>query len=408
MHRTHKIALDPANVQATGLARAAGCARFAYNWALARWQEQYEARKLDPLSPAPSQMALRRELNAIKRHEFPWMLESTKCAPQEAIIALGVAFKNFFAGRARYPRFKKRGEHDAFRLSSGQFRIVGKRVRVPSVGWIRMREELRWKDARAISVTISKRAGRWFASIQCELPDPESSRHVISQSTVGIDVGVREYVVSDGTRYAVPRHLRMRLRALRRAQQALSRTQRGSANRAKTRARVARLHARVADARADWLHKITNGLVDEHDRIVIEDLNVRGMTRNRHLALSIADASFGEFRRQLEYKTQDRGTELILADRWFPSSKICSACGARTKRIMLLSVRAWTCETCGAQHDRDLNAARNLAAYDPAGSSSVAACGALLAAADDESEGSSLASRRDEPGTEHRDELQLV
>lgn len=410
MHRTHKIALDPTNVQATGLARAAGCARFAYNWALARWSEQYEAHRADPSLPRPSQMSLRRELNAIKRQEFPWMLESTKCAPQEAIIALGVAFKNFFAGRTKHPTFKKRGQHDAFRLSSGQFRIEDKRLRVPNVGWIRMREDLRWKDARAISVTISKRAGRWFASIQCEFEELAASRSTASglQGTIGVDVGVREYVLSDGTRHQVPRHLRTKLRSLRRAQQSLSRKTKGSANRAKARARVARLHAGVVDARSDWLHKITTNLAVTHDKIVIEDLNVRGMASNHHLALSIIDASFGEFRRQLEYKTKDHGAELVLADRWFPSSKICSTCGARTKRIMSLSVRTWTCESCGAQHDRDLNAARNLAAYDPAGSSSVAACRALLAAADDESEGSSSTSRRDESGTEHRNELQLV
>lgn len=408
MQRAHKIALDPTNVQATGLARAAGTARFAYNWALARWQEQYAAKKLDPTLPSPSQYSLRRELNGVKREQFPWMLESTKCAPQEAIIALGAAFKNFFAGRAKFPTFKKRGHHDAFRLSSGQFSIKDRLIRVPNIGWIRMREGLRWGDARPVSVTISKRAGRWFASVQCEVPEAVQSVPAALRSTVGVDVGVREYVVSDGTRHEVPRHLRVKLRALRRAQQALSRKTKGSANRAKARAHVARLHARVADARSDWLHKITTNLAVAHDRIVIEDLNVRGMTRNHHLALSIADASFGEFRRQLEYKTKDHDAELVLADRWFPSSKTCSACGAKTKRTMSLSVRTWTCETCGMQHDRDLNAARNLAAFDPAVSSTVAACGAFLTAAPDEPLGSPGTSRRDEPGTEHYDELQFV
>lgn len=408
MQRAHKIALDPTNVQATGLARAAGVARFSYNWALARWQEQYQARLEDPELPAPSQYALRKELNAIKREQFPWMLESTKCAPQEAIIALGVAFQNFFAGRAKHPSFKKRGQHDSFRLSSGEFRIQGKRIRVPKIGWLRMREGFRWADARAVSVTISHRAGRWFAAVQCELPDPAVGRPPVAKSSaVGIDVGVREYVLSDGSRHPVPRHLRSAQRRLKRAQQSLSRKTRGSNNRGKARQRVARLHARVADARADWLHKLSTGIVDRYDAVVIEDLNVAGMVRNHRLAMSISDAAFGQFRRQLEYKTSDRGTTLVIADRWFPSSKLCSACGAKTTRNMALTVRAWTCESCGTGHDRDLNAARNLAAYDPAVSSTVAACGALLTT-DETKPSSDLSSHRHEPGTRHYDELQLV
>lgn len=406
MLRAHKIQLDPTNVQATGLLRAAGCARFAYNWALARWNEQYQARLVDPSLPAPSQVALRRELNSIKHEAFPWMLESTKCAPQEAIIALGVAFKNFFAGRADRPSFKKKGvARESFRLSSGQFRINGKQIRVPNVGWIRMREGLRWEDARVVSVTISRRAERWHASVQCELPEAAAPAVSSQRSAVGVDVGVREYVVSDGTRYEVPRALRGAQHRLKRAQQGLMRKQRGSKNRTKARVKVATLHARVADIRADWLHKLTTELADRHDRIVIEDLNVAGMVKNHRLALSIMDASFGEFRRQLNYKTSDRGTTLVVADRWFPSSKTCSACSVKTKRDMGLHVRTWICETCGIEHDRDLNAAKNLAAYVPAGSSPVSACGELFASdVNDLLASSGL----DEPGTRHQQALRPV
>lgn len=369
MQRAHKIALDPTNRQATGLARAAGTARFAYNWALARWEEQYALSTYPELGETakPSQYSLRRELNAIKRAQFPWMMESTKCAPQESIIALGVAFKNFFAGRSAYPTFKKRGAHDSFRLSSGQFKIDGKRIRVPNIGWIRMRETLRFPHTKQVSVTISRRAGRWFAAVQCETAQSLPSARKPQAYPAGVDVGVREFVVSDGTRHQVPRALRSRQRRLSRAQQALTRTQRGSNNRAKARLKVAKLHAGVADVREDWLHKLTTSLAARHDRIVIEDLNVRGMVKNHNLAMSITDAAFGEFRRMLEYKTKTRGVDLTIADRWFPSSKTCSACGARTKRRMTLDVRAWICETCGANHDRDLNAARNLAAYIPPG-----------------------------------------
>ncbi len=150
----HRIALDPNNVQATYFARAAGTARFAYNWALAEWQRQYETWKLDNSRPKPSQAALRRQLNAIKREQFPWMLEVTKNAPQMAIIQLGEAFKNFFAGRAKYPQFRKKGEHDRFTLTNDQFSIDGCRIRIPNLGWVRMRESLRF-TGKIMSATVS-------------------------------------------------------------------------------------------------------------------------------------------------------------------------------------------------------------------------------------------------------------
>lgn len=401
MQRAHRIALDPTNTQAGGLARAAGCARKAYNWALARWQEQYAYSTYPELGEVerPSQYSLRRELNAIKREEFPWMLESTKCAPQEAIISLGVAFQNFFAGRAKYPRFKKKGVRDSFKLSSGQFLIEGRRIRVPKIGWIRMREAVRYADAKHVSVTISRTAGRWYASVQCEFEEPEY--RPVEPGTVGVDVGVREYIVSTGIRHEVPRSLRDAQRKLRRAQQTMSRRQKGSSNRAKARAKVARLHARVVNVRQDWLHQLTTQLTNDHDRIVIEDLNVRGMVRNHRLAMSIMDAGFHEFRRQLEYKTSERGTALVVADRWFPSSKLCSTCGAKTKHLTL-SQREWTCGKCNTMNDRDLNAARNLAAYDPAASSAVAACGELFTADQQAPSGANRSSDLYETGISHQ------
>ncbi|MFD2407843.1 RNA-guided endonuclease InsQ/TnpB family protein [Azorhizophilus paspali] len=159
----HKIALAPNNAQATYFARAAGVARFAYNWALAEWGRQYEAHKADPAQPRPSQAALRRQLNAIKREQFPWMLEVTKNAAQMAIIQLGDAFKNFFAGRARYPRLRRKGVHDRFTLTNDQFALDGCRIRIPNLGWVRMREALRF-SGKILSATISRVADRWFAS----------------------------------------------------------------------------------------------------------------------------------------------------------------------------------------------------------------------------------------------------
>lgn len=368
----HKIALDPNNVQATHFAKAAGTARFAYNWALAEWQRQYEAWKQDNSLPKPSQAALRRQLNAIKREQFPWMLEVTKNAPQMAIIQLGEAFKNFFAGRAKYPKFRKKGVHDRFTLTNDQFDIDGCRIRIPNLGWVRMRESLRFAG-KIMSATISRVADRWFVSIAVDTEDPPK-RKAENQGIVGVDLGVSALATLSTGEPPIPgpKPHKALLDRLRRLSRSLSRKQKGSRNRRKAKAKLARLHARIANIRQDALHKLTTDLTRRFHTIGIEDLNVRGMVRNRHLARSIADMGFFEFRRQLEYKAAMRGGQVVIADRWFPSSKTCSACGS-VQQDMPLSVRQWICPGCGACHDRDLNAARNLATY--AVSSTVSACG---------------------------------
>ena len=400
MQRTHKIALDPNNAEATYLARCAGTARFAYNWALHEWACQYGAHKENPALPKPNQTALRRQLNAIKKDEFPWMVEVSKCAPQEAIIDLGRAFQNFFSGRAAYPTFKKKGVRDSFRVSSGFFKIEHNRIRLPHIGWIKMRESLRFGEAKIVSVTISRTADRWYASVVAELDKTERLASIDAPgNTLGIDVGVREFVCSDDTKHRLPRAYRSAERSLRRAQQSLSKKQKGSKNRAKQRARVAKKHAKVAHVRQDWLHKLSHTLAANNAVIVIEDLNVKGMVKNHQLAKSLSDASFGEFRRQLAYKTEELGHSLVVADRFYPSSKLCSVCGAKTKHLTL-SMRKWTCLACKSEHDRDLNAAYNLKAY--AASSAVSACGELLTTEGELPFSSPLSSRLKEAGTKHQ------
>ena len=371
MLMAHRIALDPNNKQRTYFAKAAGTARFSYNWALAEWGRQYAAHRADPSLPAPSEASLRRQLNAIKRTEFPWMLESTKNAPQMAIMQLGQAFRNFFAGRAKYPTFRKKGVHDRFALTNDQFRVVGRRIHIPHLGWVRMREELRFSGQIA-SATVSRTADRWFVSITVETDDAPK-RPAEHEGAVGVDLGVLALAtLSTGEPIPDPKAHRQELGRLRRLNRSLSRKRKGSKNRAKARAKLARLHARIADIRLDSLHKLTSGLTRRFDVIGIEDLNVRGMVRNHHLSRAIADMGFQELRRQLTYKAERRGAVLVVADRFFPSSKLCSACGV-IQDEMPLSVRSWTCPACGAQHDRDLNAAINLARY--AVSSTVSACG---------------------------------
>lgn len=371
MLTAHRIALDPNTVQATYLARAAGTARFAYNWALAEWQKQYQARRLDRTLPAPSQKALRRQLNAIKRDQFPWMLEVTKNAPQMAIYQLGDAFKNFFAKRARYPKPRKKGIDDRFTLSNDQFSVDGKRIHIPKLGWVRMRESLRF-TGRIVSATLSRHGDRWYASINVD-----ATGHVLppaeNQGVVGIDLGVSTLAtLSNGEKWTGLKALRMLLGRLRRLSRAVSRKVKGSCNRGKAKRRLARLHARIGDLRRNGLHQLTSSVTRRFHTVGIEDLNVKGMLANRCLARAIADMGFYELRRQLTYKAARRGGQVVAVDRWYPSSKTCSCCG-QVLDALPLATRSWTCPGCGTLHDRDVNAAVNL--KNMAMSSIATACG---------------------------------
>ena len=348
----HQIALDLNNVRATYMARATGTARFAYNWALAEWQRQYEAHRADESLPKPGQLALRRQLNAIKREQFPGLLEVTKNAPQMAIIQLGQAFANFLAGRARYPKFRKRGVHDRFTLTNDQIHSDDRRICIPKLGWVRMREPLRFVGYSQ-SATVSRVADRWFVSLTVDTPAVSHLPPAENQGGVGVDLGVSACAaLSTGEVKVGPKPHKALLKRLRRLSRSLSR-QKGSANRRKAKAKLARLPARSGNIRNDAQHKLTTDLTRRFHTIGIEDLNVRGMMANRHLARSIADMGFHECRRQLEYKAALRGGVVIVADRWFASSKTCSG--------------------CGMAHDRDVNAAINLKNY--AVSSTVSACG---------------------------------
>lgn len=368
----HKIALNPNNKQATYFAKASGVARFSYNWALYQWSEQYQAWKADNALPKPSQVALRRQLNAIKREEFPWMLEVTKNAPQMAIIQLGHAFKNFFSGKAGYPTFRKKGIHDRFSLTNDQFSVEGKRIRIPNLGWVRMREHLRF-SGKPMSATISRVADRWFVSITVDTEDCSHMTKAKNQGSVGVDVGVFALAtLSTGETIEGPKAHKAQLSRLRRLSRSLSRKQKGSANRQKAKRKLARRHAKISSVRRDSLHKLTSSLASRFHTIGIEDLNIRGMVKNRRLARSIADMGFFEFRRQLDYKVAMRGGQVVVADRFFASSKTCSCCGHKVKELPL-SVRSWVCPVCSNEHDRDVNAAMNLKKM--AVSSTASACG---------------------------------
>lgn len=372
MHVAHKIALNPNNKQANYFSRAAGIARFSYNWALAQWGKQYAAWKLDNSLEKPSQMSMRRALNAIKKEAFPWMMEVTKNAPQMAIIQLGAAFNNFFAGRAKYPQFRKKGNNDRFSLSNDQFAVEASRIRIPHLGWIRMRESLRF-HGKIVSATISRIADKWFVSITVEIPENSPSSQAENQGAVGVDLGLSALAtLSNGEIIQGSKPHKALLCRLQRLSRSLSRKIKGSKNRYKAKIKLACLHARIKNIRQNTLHQLTSDLTSRFHTIGIEDLNIQGMVRNRKLARSIMDASFFECRRQLEYKSARRGRILLVADRWYPSSKTCSCCGHKLEKLPL-SVRNWVCPSCETSHDRDVNAAINL--RNLAVSSTVSVCG---------------------------------
>src|SRR3990167_4462459 len=343
MLRAHKIELRANNKQATYFAKACGTARKAYNWGLEEWKKQYQA------GGKPTEGALRRQLNSIKRKEFPWMLEVTKNAPQMAIMQLGNAFKNFFSKRAKYPTFRKKWIDDRFTLTNDQFAVNDSRIRIPPLGWVRMRESLRYKG-KIVSATISRRANKWFASITVEMSKPPTSIANENQVAVGVDLGLHHFAtLSTGEKIAGPKPHKTLMDRLRRLSRSLSRKQKGSNNRKKAKVKLARLHYQIANIRCDAQHQLTTLLVNNYDVIGIEDLHVKGMMKNRRLSRSIADMGFGEFRRQLEYKVSSAGKKLVVADRWFASSKICSHCGEKVKALPL-SERNWTCAFCLINH----------------------------------------------------------
>lgn len=365
MHRAHQIRLYPTSEQESLLVKACGVARFAYNWGVSEWKKQYEAWKLDHTLPKPNAYSLRKQLNACKREAFPWMMEVTKCAPMEALLRLGDAYKNYFRKTHGYPKFKKKGQKDSFEVSieGGTFRFDGREMRLAKIpGLLSLAEFFRFPSSKLLSVTIKRIANRWYAVVKCELQDqPKLSLVGESQAdrSVGIDLGLEHFAtLSTGEQVEHPRYLRLSLQRLGRLNRQLQRKKVGSRNRAKAKIRLSLKHAEVANQRKWFLHRLSSDLAGRFDRIVVEDLCIAGMQKTR-LAKSIVDSGWGEFRRMLSYKAK----ELVVADRWFPSSKLCSHCNFKLDELSL-SDRSWTCPECGTVHDRDRNAAINLERYN--------------------------------------------
>ena len=370
--RAHKIELRVNNKQATHLAKACGVARVAYNWALNEWGKMYEA------GEAPNEGMLRKKLNSIKKEQFPWMLEVTKCAPQLAIKDdLKSAFTRFFNKQGKYPKKRRKGIRDRFHISNDQFDIKNDNIRIPKLGWLRMRESLRF-SGKVLSATVSRTADKWFASIVVEIDDGVliDKNNQLNKEIAGIDLGINSFATvssgEDAIKYAGVKPHKALLGRLKRLSKSLSKKVKGSNNRKKARYKLARHHSSVANIRSDYVEKITTELANKYDHIVVENLNVSGMSRNHKLARSILDMGFYNFRNRLQAKLKARVKQLTIADRWFASSKLCSVCDYHY-REMTLKDRMWVCPNCCTNHDRDINAAKNLEKL--AVSSTVSACG---------------------------------
>lgn len=374
MHRAHKIKLQPTKEQEQYFVHACGVARFAYNWALSEWIKEYAN------GGKPTEANLRKRLNAIKKDQFPWMSDVTKCAPQQAIKNLGSAFNNFFIQVGKgcvpgHPKFKKKGVNDRFRADNGpndsksnSFECVGKTIKLPKCGVVKTKEVLRF-SGRTISATVSKQADGWYVTVLVDTNDIMSGP--LGRGVVGVDLGIKNFAVLSTGEYfptlVTNNKIKTRLAILSRN---LSRKKKGSRNREKAKTKLSKLHKKIHNIRIDAIHKLTHKLATEFDTIAIEDLNVKKLLKTKNISSYIANSGFGEFRRQIEYKSDMTGASVFVADRFFPSSKTCSSCGKIHE--MKLQNRVMDCE-CGNVVDRDLNAAINL--KQNAISLIVSACG---------------------------------
>ncbi len=387
MERSYEMRIYPNARQRELIGRTFGCCRWVYNKCLEERRAAYES-----TGKSPTRFQQDRMLPSWKA-ENPWLMEADSHALQQAVADLDRAYQNFFrrcrqGGRPGYPRFRsKRDARQNYRTSQGVSVPDARHVKLPKLGLVKARVS-RGIEGRVLSATVKQvPSGRYFVCLCCtDCPEPEAAPGAIA--VLGIDAGVHDLMVrSDGVKIASPRALARSERRLAREQRRLSRKRKGSASRRKQKRKVARIHERIADQRKDAIHKATTDAVRESQAIAVEDLDVRGMERDRRLAKAVADASMSEMLRQLEYKCSWHGRRFVKVSRWYPSSKTCSCCGHVLEELPL-SVRAWTCPACGARHDRDLNAAANIAregarlleegTAGPAGTSGAKASGTLL------------------------------
>jgi putative transposase len=356
MIKAHKIRLNPTPEQAVYFAKAAGTARFVWNWALAEWNRQYEA------GEKPTALKLKQQFNEIRREQFPWSWEVTKNASDQPFLDLGKAFTAFFEGKARRPRFKsKKRSRPSLYLANDQFELKDHHVWIPKLGWVNLAENLRF-TGKVMGARITRTAQWWFISMTVEVPDEVPQKRT---TAVGVDVGLnRLATLSTSEGYENQAFLKTALGKLRQANKRLHRRKLGSKNREKARRQVARLHYRITCMRDNVLHKLTTRLANCYEIIGIEDLNLKGLLKNRRLSRSFADAALGKLLNLLGAKVGQRGGQVIKVGRYFPSSKTCHCCGWKWEE-MQLSDRVFRCQNqkCAyyqIEQDRDYNASLNI------------------------------------------------
>ena len=365
MNRAHVIRLHTTPEHEMYFRKACGVARHAYNWALARWKEERTQGKRVKMND------LKAQYNQIKGEQFPWVYETTKCAPEQAFADLGQAFANYWRMKekgtqpklkhprkdgeeAGFPHFKsKKRDRLSFYLTNDKFSVDGLTLHVPKLGEVNMTEEVRFQG-KIMSATIFYRAGWWFISIAVEV-EHETPTH--AGGPVGIDLGIKTLATTScGEKFENQKHYRRNVGRIKGLSKGLSRKVEGSQNWWKSTKKLAKAHYRIACQRQDTLHKMTTQVARTYALIGLEDLNTKGMLANHHVAQAVSDASFFEVKRQLLYKAEQYGGSVQLVDRWFPSSKTCHVC-RWVKQDLTLADRVWRCEQCGIIHDRDVNAA---------------------------------------------------